>query len=851
MKPINTPIALVWACICLLFANQYASAQLTVEGGFTPEQIVEQLVGTGVQVSNITMDCPDISYGTFNGEFSDLGINEGILLTSGDINVAPGPNDSPSVGDDSNPAFDDNDPDLDALLTEGEGTHDACVLEFDLVPYSNTLSFNYVFGSEEYEEFIDDFNDIFAFFISGGSEYPIPVNIALVPGTSTPVSIDNVNGGNPDIPGDTGDNAEYYISNPEGFETTVQYDGFTVVLTATAQVTPCETYHLKIAIADALDSAYDSGVFLQANSLSTNYVEIEASAVSLTSDEVDAAVEGCVNGLITFSSSEPFDTDFPIEFSLSGTAVQGVDYTVPTTTTVIPAGESSVSIPITVLEDNLAEGIESINITFVLDLACGINPIVQNATLNIEDVVPVTVSEDVTLEPGQSTQLTATGGDGSYTWSPPLGLSNPNSANPFATPIQTTTYTATSTIGSCTLSDQVTVTIQTCDPATDPNAGTIQLNSNRICSGSAVNATAAGSALNSPEDVLVFVLHNSATNDLNAANFQLYSWNTTGTFNNDATYPTNTALYITSIAGDDDGSGFPDLTDPCISISPAEEVVFLNPIVITVDEYCDWNAAPNGIFYITVYATGGLPEYEAGATYTMNGDINVSGLLPNESRTQQFEGSTATQQYSVNVSDGNGCNAAAGNTFICFKTAVELVSYTGQATDRGNELKWITASEVESNYYTLSRASNGEQFQTIATIKAAGNSLNTQYYNYTDLQAPIGTAYYKLTQTDNNGTVNDLGTISLTRKQQNGLQIVAIAPVPVTNIANIAFTSENNQNITLNIYDITGRITETQYIIGNGNTQYLPINLSQYAAGTYFVVLNDGKNVASEKIIKK
>lgn len=851
MKNLNTNIHLLWLSLCFALAMPTASAQLTVEGGFTAEQIVEQLVGTGVQVSNVVINCPDVAYGTFNGEFSNIGINSGIILTSGDINAAPGPNDSGSAGAGNGAP---GDPDLDPLVGSCGGgsapsTNDACVLEFDLVPYSTTLSFNYVFGSEEYEEYIDSFNDVFAFFITGGTEYPAATNIALVPGTSIPVSINNVNAGNPDIPGDTGDNPEYYVGNPEGFETTVQYDGFTTVLTAFATVTPCETYHLKLAIADACDGVFDSGVFLEANSLSTNYVEIEASAVSLTGSGFTSAVEGCVDGLLTFSSDEPFDTDFPIEFSLSGTAVQGVDYTIPTTSTVIPAGESTITVPITMIEDGIAEGTETIDITFVLDLACGVNPIVQNVTLNLEDLAPVTVNSDVTITPGQSVQLEATGGSGTYTWTPPLGLSNANIANPVATPIQTTTYTATSQVGACTVSDQMTITIQSCDPATDPNAGTVVLSENRICANGTAMAIAEGLALNSPEDVQVFILHNSSANDLSAPDFVLYATNNTGFFDNVDSYPTNTPLYITSIAGDNDGTGFPDLNDPCISISPAEELVFLDPVTILVDEMCDWNATPNGIFYVTVEVTGGLPAYEGGS-YVLTGDLNGS-ILPNESFTQAFDGSGATQLYSLSATDGNSCSATAGNTFICYKTAIELLQYSGEVKEAGNELTWKTASETESDYFTLSRATDGINFQNIATLKAAGNSLNAQTYSYIDRQAPNGTAYYRLSETDLNGTVNNLGVVSLTRHRQVGLHINTISPVPTTDIANIAFTAENGNQIGMQLYDVTGRVVETRNLIGSGSLQTLSLDMSRYTSGIYFVVLNNGKEVATERIMKK
>ena len=148
------------------------------------------------------------------------------------------------------------DGDLDAI--SGNNTLDAAVLTLDFTALGDTFSFNFVFGSEEYPEFANsNYNDAFAFLISGprpgGGNYN-DENIALLPGSNTPVTINNVNAIN---------NPQYYIDNAGG--TTVQYDAFTTVLEATAGVIPDSTYSLKIAIADVFDGTYDSGVFLQKN----------------------------------------------------------------------------------------------------------------------------------------------------------------------------------------------------------------------------------------------------------------------------------------------------------------------------------------------------------------------------------------------------------------------------------------------------------------------------------------------------------------------------------------------------------------------------------------------------------
>lgn len=113
---------------------------------------------------------------------------------------------------------------------------------------------------------------IYSDFLASGPGIMGTQNLAIIPGTSTPVAINAVNSGtsgsnaNPNSPCNLS-YSNYYVDNTNG--TTIQYDGFTTVLTAFAIAIPCQTYHLKIVVADAGDADYDSGVFLQAGSLSS------------------------------------------------------------------------------------------------------------------------------------------------------------------------------------------------------------------------------------------------------------------------------------------------------------------------------------------------------------------------------------------------------------------------------------------------------------------------------------------------------------------------------------------------------------------------------------------------------
>ena len=164
------------------------------------------LLGGGIATNNHSYIGDTNQIGYFNTINSNLGIDSGIVLSSGSIYNLSGPNDDGST---STSFFGAGDPTLDAVISP-DLTNDAAVLEFDFIPNSDSISFKYVFGSEEYLEFVNNYNDAFGFFLSGpnpaGGNY-IDKNLAIIPGTSTPVTINNVN----DIM-----NSSYYIDNGDG-----------------------------------------------------------------------------------------------------------------------------------------------------------------------------------------------------------------------------------------------------------------------------------------------------------------------------------------------------------------------------------------------------------------------------------------------------------------------------------------------------------------------------------------------------------------------------------------------------------------------------------------------------------
>jgi hypothetical protein len=166
--------------------NNTLSAQLTFNNGLTPQAIAQTLAGPGVTISNATLNCAANGIGSFSGT-SSIGFSNGILLTTGTTAVASPSTSSSSAGEcNSTPG----DSQLNSLA--GATTYDACALEFDIIPLCDTLTFKYVFGSEEYPEYVNSgYNDAFAFYVSGPGITGQP-NIAKLPGTSTFVTIDRV-----------------------------------------------------------------------------------------------------------------------------------------------------------------------------------------------------------------------------------------------------------------------------------------------------------------------------------------------------------------------------------------------------------------------------------------------------------------------------------------------------------------------------------------------------------------------------------------------------------------------------------------------------------------------------------
>lgn len=601
--------------------------QLVTSAQSAASLVQNTLLGPGVTVSNINYNGASGTIGRFTANGTNLGINSGIVITTGTIanngDGPQGPNNSPNSGVDRNyPGFSA----LTNLLASGSTTHDASILEFDFVPYSDTVRFKYVFGSEEYPEYVcSQFNDVFAFFISGPGINGA-VNIARLP-NGQPVTINNVNGGNPGgagtpIPaGCNPTNQAYFVNNNGG--ATIQYDGFTKVLEAVSKVQCGQTYHLIIAIADAGDGIFDSGIFLEANSLTSKApIEVDYTMSSDPFNDGKTMAEGCVNTTVTLTRTKNLSQTVTVPIIVSGTATEGVDYTnVPNSVTFNP-GQTVITFNLSAFADGVGEGIETINLDFQLMDPCGnLNPYLLN--LQIGDIEPVTVTVNSVdkLCPQDEAVLTAVpgGGAGPYTFLWSTGETTPTiTVNPTAT--QNYTISVTDNCLHETAQAVATVTVPIYPPIVLVSTPDIT----EICP-------------YVPKELTVQVSGG-------AGNFA-YSWhlsngNVLGTNDTLDVIPSTSTMY------------YIEVTDQCdvVALDSVLYTITSPPLVLTMSP--DQIICPGDTVPISVSATGGYGQYF------------YNWLHSGETTSQVFVNPYTTTSYTVSVSDECQTFTVEGTTSV-------------------------------------------------------------------------------------------------------------------------------------------------------------------------------------------
>ena len=259
---------LKYIIFCLVFGLgiQFGNAQnISVDESYTPQDLVEDILinSTCANVFNVSVSGGNFasgekSYGYFDGTGTTFPFQNGIILSTGKINNAPGPN--IYLSDDGGGIGWNGDSDLNDALGLSN-TFNATILEFDFIPLGNRISFDYIFSSEQYltnpSSNQCNYTDGFAFLLKRNGETNYQ-NLAVVPGTNIPVKVNTVRGSGTICP--PANQAYFDAFNDTNHPT--NFNGQTKILKAESDVIPGETYHIKLVISDEGNYRFDSAIFL-------------------------------------------------------------------------------------------------------------------------------------------------------------------------------------------------------------------------------------------------------------------------------------------------------------------------------------------------------------------------------------------------------------------------------------------------------------------------------------------------------------------------------------------------------------------------------------------------------------
>jgi subtilisin-like proprotein convertase family protein len=433
-------------CLLLMlfgFFQFSLAAQVQVESGLTIEQYVNDvLLGTGVQASNITYSGGSEQLGMLTGAEDSFSIPTGFVMSSDAAENLGCPSAFVQCTGCLGNGY--SEPDLLAVANSvppliGESfsvisVNDVSVLEFDFTAAGDSIRFNYAFGSDEYDTWINtQYNDVFAFFLSGpgiNGTYSSPaefpngaVNIAVVPDTdpALPITVSSVN---------SILNSEYYISNQSGQGICI--NGYTASFTAEHAVQCGETYHIKLAIADGSDTALESVVVIEQGSFESNAIAQIDLGTDIGGPDTNTIYEQCGQASITIERplDSPLEQLQTIQISYdNGEALNGVDYgqlqpdgsLLPLPDSVVfQPFQSSFNIEFVAAIDDIEEELELIELQIQNPLACDGMGLLSVFSFYIADNPPELVVNgyDTQMCLGGAIELTpiVSGGYGAYTY---------------------------------------------------------------------------------------------------------------------------------------------------------------------------------------------------------------------------------------------------------------------------------------------------------------------------------------------------------------------------------------------------------------------------------------------------
>lgn len=383
------------------------------------------------------------------------------------------------------------------------------------------------------------------------------------------------------------------------------------------------------------------------------------------------------------------------------------------------------------------------------------------------------------------------------------------------------------------------------------NPGTMTVQTLSICSsGESVSSSASGAVV--PDGYAqIYVLHDGSGATLGNV-FAINEENGSFTAEEAGGFGT---YYISSVVGpDNDGDGLPDLDDPCTQIASGTVVSILDGLILghsaninkvanTYDLSVNVTGGSSSTYNLTITVTGededgNVVEYYSNTvTFTEGGDPIVIPDLP------------LNTTYVITADDGSDCDGFVEN-FVEGTVAIELLDFSGEVQESGNLLNWITASEINNDFFTLYHSTDKVSFEAVSVVDGAGNSSAANSYNFLHRDAPNGVSYYRLDQTDFDGTTSSSNVISLVRGE-GGFGIIEVLPVPARDFVNLTFTSIEDVEVTGQLHSVNGKALATFKVNAKGGLNTIKVDVSKYPIGVYLLTINNGNQLLSTKVIKE
>jgi len=387
---------------------------------------------------------------------------------------------------------------------------------------------------------------------------------------------------------------------------------------------------------------------------------------------------------------------------------------------------------------------------------------------------------------------------------------------------------------------------QNATPCPDVSAGEISIASRQICSANQPELRITGEQLATGKN-LYYVFHNNpglSTDGYSEAT-SIYGLSYENQASPVSSLPCASTIYVTAFVSDAVAElRNIDLTEQCVTFSNTVDFTYLCAPEINVIEQCN----NNGTYDLAVSITGGLPQVDNSASYSVFGSVYSGNVYENQTFT--IAALADGSNFNIEVADNANCGARVTGSFQCDKLPVELLFFNGEAVKEGNLLKWVTATEINNDYFTIEGSTNGINFTKLGTVKGTGNSNETETYQFLDRQAVNGVSYYRLSQTDFNGTTTMKATTEVRRGESSNITLIQAYPVPFLDELNIQLHNILENEVKISLIDLIGKeVISKKFTLQQGFNE-IALSTVSLSKGLYLITIEDKEGVYYQKVTK-